>query len=276
MEHKFEPLSIMNRGENPTPESTPLKTSDVVVLGEDSLDQQENQQPTDSSERSVVRPIEVPLRPKEEVNGEQIHALFDSMFDEYVKVSLEEPHDYTLQVGSTEEKWSRDATGKVFLEQPSEPIYYKPYDHSQVISMKLRELERFTRGSLESGGLTIDAKFLPKKGLVSLDQLKKEFIKNYISEGINQAMHRYENSPAHITYGPATEETFETTKKFIEIFKHLGSGAIHAIQNAHTIFSGPIDVAPNARIHEASPAHPADPKNLEGDVLTMMVEEIKQ
>lgn len=263
MDHQLETQPTVNRGEDSTQESAPRNVSDVVTPGEDNLVKQEKQPTTEQKTPS-----------------EQIAELFESMFDNYVKIMRDPNREYAYETHETGHITRENMMGKVS----------NSVSTNEILLSKLHDLERYVKGSINSGGINVDTTKLPEVNL-PLDEIVDHYTKTYISEGIHRAMNRYDGVttelpnpvsswtaaaefPAHISYESSEKENPESTNKFIEIVRHLGASAITGpIRHARDMFfSNPITIP---QVEEASPEHPADPEDLHGDVLTVRLNKVK-
>ncbi|MDB5180700.1 MAG: hypothetical protein JWO54_460 [Candidatus Saccharibacteria bacterium] len=199
-----------------------------------------------------------------EISHQQVAFLLDSMFDEYVAALRNPDLEFKYESGIEKAEITEDNPRGL----PT--ITYTTISRDEILDMKRQDLLLYAKGTLSRDLQQIN----PVTSEPVQAYVNDSVYEAFVEEGILHAEKRLKN-PAHITVG---EVNTTENNRFVDVInksmRDLGSGAIHLIEIAESIFSRPIAIAPSQdeqRFYEAIPGHPADPELLKGDVLTLAI-----
>ncbi len=203
------------------PSEPSTDTNEVIIRGEDAYTV-----PT-GSEQSEAAGLEP------ETSEHTVHALFDSMFDQYVR-SKNDP-SITTEVGTGET--TRFGVPKT-----------RQIGNEEIARIQYGYLHKYVEGSIVSGDLAVSSEFLRDVEQVSLKTLGDAYIK----QGIATAEIRYQRAqeaaslrqPGHIEVVNEDPDP-ETTSKFVEVLeaaKVFGAGVLSVFGVGQHFRSGPIPI----------------------------------
>jgi len=238
------------------------------------IDQHEFPSTLDESVNSAPKPTE-----EYEKNHQEVALLFERMFDTLALALSDPTHKFTYDTG---DRIKGEPINKFpFYEMT--PVY-APLPREDVIQSTRRDLDFYAKGTLSTGALQLNISDFPEGSLETYDAICEAYVEN----GINRAIERYNQSqlsveyPEHITTGEADVEANSKFAGVLEAgfdgFKGLGHAVVSALKNStESIISSPIFITTthNKHIHEATPNHPASPKLMTGDNLTVTMETVK-
>jgi hypothetical protein len=190
--------------------------------------QQETQPTTKWGENSAQQPTE------QENTHEKVAALFDSMFDEYVRIDRHPKSEILYKIGETEEQYGANEGGEVVLLKKAEPIY-EAQPKVDILASQRHEIELYIKFSVVNEGRKFNPELLLSEGPATFDEITDAIFR----EEIGKAEQRLDNPvkteyPAHISV-ESNDTDPESTNKFIDVIStalDLGASAIHAVNQA--------------------------------------------
>lgn len=215
-----------------------------------------------------------------EISHQEVALVFERMFDTIALALCDETHEFTYDTG---DRIKGEPINK-FPFYKMIPVY-APLPREDVIQSTRQDLAFYTKGTLSTGALELNISDFPEESLETYDTICEA----YVEDGINRAIERYNQSqlnseyPEHITTGEADAEANSKFANVLEAgfdgFKELGHAVVSALKNStESIISRPIFITAthDKHIQEATPGHPASPKLMTGDNLTVTMETVKR